>query len=329
MTDNIFEIDGRRIDGQHVFVIAEIGNNHNGSIELAKKLVDASIQAGADCAKFQLRNRQALYRTKADGSVAEDLGVEYIQDLLNKVELSLDEHRQMRQYCADAGITYMCTPWDEPSVDVLADFGVSALKLASADLFNPYLIKKAAALGKPLILSTGMSYEHEIVRAIEQLKGLGVPFALLHCNSAYPAPEGDIQLPYLQRLRQLHAVIGYSGHERGTAISIAAVALGACIIERHITLDRAMEGPDHLASLEPVEFKQLVDGIRQVEQSMKWVGPARHVSQGELLNRENLSKSVVAARPIKAGESFTADCFRIASPGQGLAPYKLDIWQDH
>lgn len=324
MTDNIFEIDGRRIDGQHVFVIAEIGNNHNGSIELAKKLVDASIQAGADCAKFQLRNRQALYRTKADGSVAEDLGVEYIQDLLNKVELSLDEHRQMRQYCADAGITYMCTPWDEPSVDVLADFGVSALKLASADLFNPYLIKKAAALGKPLILSTGMSYEHEIVRAIEQLKGLGVPFALLHCNSAYPAPEGDIQLPYLQRLRQLHAVIGYSGHERGTAISIAAVALGACIIERHITLDRAMEGPDHLASLEPVEFKQLVDGIRQVEQAMKSVGPTRHVSQGELLNRENLSKSVVAARPIQVDEPFTADCFRIASPGQGLAPYKLD-----
>jgi len=324
MTDNIFEIDGRRIDGQHVFVIAEIGNNHNGSIELAKKLVDASIQAGADCAKFQLRNRQALYRTKADGSIAEDLGVEYIQDLLNKVELSLDEHREMRQYCAERSITYMCTPWDEPSVDVLADFGVSALKLASADLFNPYLIKKAAALGKPLILSTGMSYEHEIVRAIEQLKRLGVPFALLHCNSAYPAPEGDIQLPYLQRLRQLHSVIGYSGHERGTAISIAAVALGACIIERHITLDRAMEGPDHLASLEPVEFKQLVDGIRQVEQSMKWVGPARHVSQGELLNRENLSKSVVAVRPIKAGESFTADCFRIASPGQGLAPYKLD-----
>jgi sialic acid synthase SpsE/sugar phosphate isomerase/epimerase len=324
MTDNFFEIDGRRFDGQNVFVIAEIGNNHNGSIELAKRLVDASIQVGADCAKFQLRNRQALYRTKADGSISEDLGVEYIQDLLSKVELSLEEHRQMRQYCADKGITYMCTPWDEPSVDVLSNFNVSALKLASADLFNPYLIKKAAALGKPLILSTGMSYEHEIVRAIEQLKGLGVPFALLHCNSAYPAPESDIQLPYLQRLYELHPVIGYSGHERGTAISIAAVAIGACIIERHITLDRGMEGPDHLASLEPTEFKQLVDGIRQVEKAMQWVRPARHVSQGELLNRENLSKSIVAARPILAGESFTSDCFRIACPGQGLAPYKLD-----
>ena len=324
MSGPIFNIGGHPIGGDRVFVIAEIGNNHNGSLELAKKLVDASVEAGADCAKFQLRNRQALYRTKDDGSVAEDLGVEYIQDMLNKVELKLDEHRDIRRYCAVRGITYMCTPWDEPSVDVLAGFDVSALKIASADLSNPYLIKKAASLGKPLILSTGMSYEHEIIRAIEQLKGLDVPFALLHCNSAYPAPECDIQLGYITRLKQLHSLIGYSGHERGIAITIAAVALGAKVIERHITLDRDMEGPDHLASLEPEEFKQLVDGIRQVEQALPWTGLGRHASQGELLNRENLAKSVVAARRINVGEVFTEDALRVASPGQGLAPYKLE-----
>ncbi|MGG7650571.1 MULTISPECIES: N-acetylneuraminate synthase family protein [unclassified Pseudomonas] len=323
MNEQIFSIDGVVIGGDHIFVIAEVGNNHNGSVELAKKLVDASIMAGADCVKFQLRNREALYRRKADGSRAEDLGVEYIQDLLDKVELTVDEHLQIRQYCAQKGISYICTPWDEPSVEVLADFDVPALKIASADLCNPYLIAKAAKLGKPLILSTGMSLEHEIVRAIEQLNGLGVPFALLHCNSTYPAPETDIQLGYLARLRELHGLIGYSGHERGTAISIAAVALGAKLIERHITLDRGMEGPDHLASLEPEEFRQLVEGIRQVEKALPWTGPGRHASQGELLNRENLGKSVIAARAIEPGEVFEQNMLRVASPGQGLPPYRL------
>lgn len=316
-------IDNFLVGGPRVFVIAEVGNNHNGSLELAKRLVDAALEAGADCVKFQLRNRQALYRSKADGSRAEDLGVEYIQDLLDKVELDVQAHAQIRAYCADKGISYICTPWDEPSVEVLAGFDVPALKIASADLCNPYLIAKAASLGKPLILSTGMSHEHEIIRAVEQLNELGVPFALLHCNSTYPAPESDIQLGYLARLRELHGLVGYSGHERGTAISLGAVALGAKLIERHITLDRSMEGPDHLASLEPQEFRLLVDGIRQLEKALPWTGPGRHASQGELLNRENLGKSVIAARAIRAGETFTQDMLRVASPGQGLAPYRL------
>jgi N-acetylneuraminate synthase len=324
MTIPTFEIEGFTVGGASVFVIAEIGNNHNGSVELAKQLVDAAIDAGADCVKFQLRNREALYRARANGAVAEDLGVEYIQDLLNKVELTLAEHRAIRQYCIDRQVIYLCTPWDEPSVDVLASFGVPALKIASADLCNPYLIKKAASLGKPLILSTGMSFEHEIVGAVAQLKALAIPFALLHCNSAYPAPETDIQLRYLARLAELHGIVGYSGHERGMAITIAAVALGAKIVERHITFDRNMEGPDHLASLEPAEFRLLVDGIRQVEKALPWSGPGRHVSQGELLNRENLGKSVVAARDISAGDVFGKASLRVASPGQGLPPYRLD-----
>ena len=316
-------IEGVELGGPRVYVIAEVGNNHNGSLDLAKQLVDAAIGSGADCVKFQLRNREALYRRKADGSRAEDLGVEYIQDLLDKVELSLDEHREVRAYCASKGITYLCTPWDEPSVDALAAFDVAALKIASADLCNPYLIAKAASLGKPLILSTGMSFEHEIVRAIEQLNGLGVPFALLHCNSTYPAPESDIQLRYLLRLNELHGLVGYSGHERGTAITLGAVALGAKLVERHITLDRNMEGPDHLASLEPLEFRQLVDGIRQLELALPWTGPGRHTSQGELLNRENLGKSVIATCDIAEGKVIEASMLRIASPGQGLAPYRL------
>ena len=320
-----FKIGDKSIGGEHVFIIAEIGNNHNGSVGLAKKLVDAAIDAGSDCVKFQLRNRAALYRKKADGWTAEDLGVEYIQDLLNKVDLTVDQHKEIRRYCKERNVLYMCTPWDEPSVDILADFDVAAVKLASADLFNPYLIEKASTLGKPLILSTGMSYDEEIVRAAEQLKKLSVPFALLHCNSAYPAPDTDIQLGYLSRLKEIHDIIGYSGHERGIAISIAAVALGSKIIERHITLDRNMEGPDHLASLEPTEFKQLVDGIRQVESALPWIGPGRHPSQGELLNRENLSKSVIATKNITEGEIFTAEMLRVASPGQGLAPYRLGL----
>lgn len=316
-------LDGIPLGGDRVFVIAEAGNNHNGSLELARQLVDAAIDAGADCVKFQLRNREALYRRKADGSRAEDLGVEYIQDLLDKVELSLDEHRQLRAYCATRGIIYLCTPWDEPSVDALADFDVAALKIASADLCNPYLIAKAASLGKPLILSTGMSFEHEIVRAIEQLNALGTPFALLHCNSTYPAPESDIQLGYLRRLQELHGLVGYSGHERGIAITLGAVALGAKLVERHITLDRTMEGPDHLASLEPEEFRQLVESIRQLELALPWQGPGRHASQGELLNRENLGKSVIAACDIPHGSVFEQSMLRVASPGQGLPPYRL------
>lgn len=322
MMTKSFSIGEMAIGGPRVFVIAEIGNNHNGSVALAKKLIDAAMDAGADCVKFQLRDQSALYRPRADGA-AEDLGVEYIQDLLRKVELTVEQHREVHTYCRQRGALYLCTPWDEPSIDVLAGFGVPAFKIASADLCNPFLIKKAASVGKPLLLSTGMSFEHEIVRAADQVRGLGASFALLHCNSTYPAPDSDIQLGYLRRLREIHGVVGYSGHERGVAITLGAVALGACIVERHLTLDRMMEGPDHLASLEPDEFRALVDGIRQLERALPWVGPGRHASQGELLNRQNLGKSVVAARAIQAGDLLTEDALRVASPGQGLAPYRL------
>ncbi|MDR0673994.1 MAG: N-acetylneuraminate synthase family protein [Zoogloeaceae bacterium] len=327
MDSRHFHIDRFPVGGDRVFVIAEIGNNHNGSVERARRLVDSAREAGADCVKFQLRNRHALYRQRKEAQ-SEDLGVEYIQDLLARVELSLDEHRELRAYVVEKGLIYLATPWDIPSVDALAAFDVPAFKIASADLGNPDLIARAASFGKPLILSTGMSFEHEIIRAAALLQGFGVPFALLHCNSAYPAPEGDIQLRYLSRLRELHPIVGYSGHERGIAVSLGAVALGAKIIERHLTLDRGMEGPDHLASLEPREFQALVEGIRQLERALPWRadenGTGRKVSQGELLNRENLGKSVVAARPIARGEVFSRALLAVQSPGQGLPPYRLE-----
>jgi len=318
-----FKIGSFPIGAPRVFVIAEIGNNHNGSLERAKELVDLSITAGADGVKFQIRNKKALYRTAPGEEGSEDLGVEYVQDLLNKMELTPAEHREVRAYCASKNIPYMCTPWDEPSVDVLATFDVAAVKIASADIINPYLMRKAATLGKPMILSTGMSREEEIIRAVEVLRATNVPFALLHCNSAYPAPDSDIHLNYIRRLAELHPVVGYSGHERGIAISLAAVALGAVIIERHISTDRTLEGPDHAASLEPAEFKALVDGIRQLELALPWTGPGRTLGQGEMLNRENLSNSVVAAMASPAGEVFCEDNMRIASPGQGLPPYRM------
>jgi sialic acid synthase SpsE/sugar phosphate isomerase/epimerase len=317
-----FKIDGHEVGGEKIFVIAEIGNNHNGSFDIAIELIEAAIAAGADCVKFQIRDNHVLYRKKESGS-AEDLGVEYIKDLLNKVELSRQEHKSIRDFCKKKNITYMCTPWDESSVDFLSEIDVPAIKIASADLFNPYLIKKAASLGIPLIISTGMAYESEILDVVGLLNSLQVPYALLHCNSTYPAPEGDIQLEYIKRLADIHQIIGYSGHERGIAISLAAVALGAKIIERHITLDREMEGPDHLASLEPKEFAEMVVGIRQIEKAIPYDGTGRVPSQGELLNRENLSKSIIASRDIAEGEIFAEADFYVASPGQGLAPYRL------
>jgi len=318
-----FQIGGIRPAKGRTFVIAEIGNNHNGSLELAKQLVDVAREAGADCVKFQIRDFASLYRKTPGGAASEDLGVEYVKDLLAKVELTVAQHRELRAYVAQSGLLYMCTPWDEASVETLRGFEVDAVKAASADLFNPYLIERIASLGKPFVLSTGMSYQHEIARAVAHAKTLGVPFAILHCNSAYPAPDRDIQLDFIPKLADLHEVVGYSGHERGTAISIAAVALGAVIIERHLTLDRMMEGPDHPASLEPDEFRRLVEGIRQVDEALPLRSDSRAPTQGEMLNRENLSKSVVARRAIAKGAIISAGDLTVASPGQGLAPYRL------
>ena len=308
---------------KRTFIIAEIGNNHNGSFQKAKLMIDKAIDIGVDAVKFQMRHIEEVYRSKSLSRQGDDLGTEYVLDLLDKFELSQAEHRKLSEYCKERKILYMCTPWDLKSIDVLESFNVKAYKVASADLTNIPLINKLCETKKPLILSTGMSSVEEIKFTTDFLNKKNASFALLHCNSTYPAPIQDINLNWINSLREIHSIVGYSGHERGINVSLAAVSLGAQIIERHFTLDRNMEGPDHAASLEYKEFKNLVKGCREIEQALG-DGKTKKISQGEMINRENLSKSLVASRELKKGHILKEKDIKILSPGQGLSPQMLD-----
>ncbi|MCK1483027.1 MULTISPECIES: N-acetylneuraminate synthase family protein [unclassified Bradyrhizobium] len=310
-------------DGEPCYVIAEIGNNHNGDFDRAIALVDAAVAAGADCAKFQMRKLDEVYRASSLSGKDDDLAVEYTLDLLRRFELPPAQQKKIAEYCAAKGIQYLCTPWDAKSVAVLEEFGVLAYKVASADLTNLPLLACLAATGKTLIVSTGMSTTDEIKTAAKFLDDRDASYVLLHCQSTYPAALHNIHLRFMETLREIHPLVGYSGHERGVAVSTAAVALGAIVIERHITLDRGMEGPDHAASLEPEEFKTLVSGIREVEAARGEKLAERALSQGELINRENLAKSLVAARDLPAGTVISDRDIAVKSPGQGLSPLKM------
>ncbi|WP_186597799.1 N-acetylneuraminate synthase family protein [Synechococcus sp. PROS-7-1] len=320
-TDGL-QFGSRRIgDGEPSFVIAEIGNNHNGDIGIALQLIDAAHAAGADCAKFQMRDMSKLYSNAGDSNdMASDLGTQYTLDLLERFQLSDDELFRCFDYAAGKGLVPLCTPWDETSLEKLNRWGMEGFKVASADFTNHALISQLAATGKPLICSTGMATELEIRSGIRHLQQEGANYVLLHCNSTYPTPFKDVNLRYLERLRELaDAPVGYSGHERGIEVPIAAVAMGAAVIEKHITLDRGMEGNDHKVSLLQEEFAQMIQGIRRVEESMGQ-GGERSISQGEMMNREVLAKSLVAACDIPAGSEITEAMVRIQSPGQGLQP---------
>jgi N-acetylneuraminate synthase len=310
-------------DDAPCFVIAEVGNNHNGDFDRAIALVDAAVAAGADCVKFQMRKLDEVYRASSLSGKDDDLAVEYTLDLLRRFELTTDQQRKVADYCASKGIQYLCTPWDAASVAVLESFGVQAYKVASADLTNLPLLARLAATGKTLVVSTGMSTTDEIRSAAKFLDDRKAAYVLLHCQSTYPAALHNIHLRFMETLREIHPLVGYSGHERGIAVSIGALALGAVVIERHITLDREMEGPDHAASLEPEEFKALVSGIREVEAARGERLAERALSQGELINRENLAKSLVAAHPIAAGTVISDADIAVKSPGQGLSPLKM------
>jgi sialic acid synthase SpsE/sugar phosphate isomerase/epimerase len=301
------------------FTIAEIGNNHNGSFARAVEMIDLACNMGADCVKFQMRHLDDVYRKRTLRKDGEDLGTEYVVDLLRRFELSVAEHNELFTYCKHKGIMYLCTPWDARSVDVLESFGVPAYKVASADLTNLPLLDKLSKTGKPLILSTGMSQPKEVETTVAFLNQRKVKFVLLHCNSTYPAPLHDINLKWINQLLKVHPLVGYSGHERGINASLAAVALGACVIERHFTLDRTMEGPDHAASLTCSEFKVMIVGIREIEQALG-EGKSRQLSQGEMINRENLGKSLVAASSLPKGIVLSAEHIKVRSPGQGLSP---------
>lgn len=320
------DLAGRAIGADApAFVIAEIGNNHNGSLELALRLIDAAAEAGADCAKFQMRDMGRLYANAGDSNdMASDLGTQYTLDLLERFQLSDDELFHCFDHALGRGLIPLCTPWDETSLEKLDRWGMAGFKVASADFTNHQLLSAIAATGKPLIASTGMATEQEITAGISHLRRQGAAFVLLHCNSTYPTPFKDVNLRYLQRLAELaEGPVGYSGHERGYAVPVAAVALGAAVVEKHITLDREMEGNDHKVSLLPAEFAAMVAGIRAVEDSLGSEA-ARSLSQGELMNREVLAKSLVAACAIPAGRPVTREMVRIQSPGQGLQPYRLN-----
>jgi len=301
------------------YIIAEIGNNHNGSLTLAKDMVDQAVKMGADCAKFQMRNLEEVYRQKSINNEGEDLGTEYVLDLLKRFELSTQEHLELFNYCKNLNIEYLCTPWDQSSVKTLESFGVPAFKVASADLTNMPLLDTLTKTGKPLILSTGMSTEEEVQHTADFLNLKNAEFVLLHCNSTYPAPLHDINLNWMKSIQKIHPLVGYSGHERGINVALASIALNACVVERHFTVDRNMEGPDHAASLTFEEFKLMIDGIREIETALG-TDVSRHLSQGEMINRENLGKSIVASSSLKKGKILSSADLMIKSPGQGISP---------
>ncbi len=311
-------------EGQPAYVIAEIGVNHNGILDLAFELIDAAVAAGADAVKFQKRNLESLYPKKyLENANAGEKTLRYLLPILQKVELPEDAYYKLVEYCEQKGVTFLCSAFDPESADFIDSLGVPAFKVASADLTNLPLLDHLAGKGKPLILSTGMSRMEEVEFTVDFLRRRGAEFALLHCNSTYPAAFEDINLRFMHRLKEFGVPVGYSGHERGIAVSTVAVALGATIIERHITLDRTMDGPDHAASLEPHGFRKLVRDIRNIEAALG-TGEEKFISRGEILNREVLGKSLVARRRIEPGEAITPDLVTVKGPALGISPQRYE-----
>ena len=311
--------------GKPVYIIAEVGNNHQGKLDEAKALIDMASEAGVDSVKFQMRSMEALYGKQSNKrSVSQDLGVQYTSDLLSKFQLSDDDLFKAFDHCKLNEVEPICTPWDLESLKKLEDYGMEAYKVASADFTNHELLRELAKTHVPLICSTGMSTDDEILESSELLKSLGVQGILLHCNSTYPTPFKDVNLNYIRVLRKFGFDVGYSGHERGNFIPLAAIALGACVIEKHITFNKDQEGNDHKVSLLPEELKEMVDQIRMSQEALGNDNP-RSITQGELMNREVLAKSLYSVRKISQGEKITRDLIVVKSPGQGLQPNKLEL----
>jgi N-acetylneuraminate synthase len=306
--------------GEPCYVIAEIGINHNGKISLAKKLIDVAAESGANAVKFQKRDLNSLYRKEIlENPNLDSQGTEILIGVLKEVELKEEDYKEIIEYCKEKEITFLCTPWDKVSVDFLEKLEVPAYKIASADMTNFPLIKYVSSTKKPMIISTGMSTLEEIERTVNFVKSLSVQFVLLHCNSTYPSPVDLLNLKMIPFLREKFNVpIGYSGHETSIIPTLAAANMGAVIIERHITLDKKMEGLDHAASLEPNELKQLIQNIRESE--VAYGKPEKKMTRGEILQREVLGKSLVCANTIEIGEIFSEKNIEVKGPARGLSP---------
>lgn len=310
---------------QKVLVIAEAGVNHNGSIETAKQLARTAKECGADIVKFQTAKLDSLVSKYAGMAQyqKENIGKEASQkEMLKKLLLPYPEFEILADYCREIGIQFLSTPFDLESISFLEHLGLDMWKIPSGEVTNlPYLIK-IARTGKPVILSTGMCRMSEVEKAVEILREYGTTnLSVLHCTTEYPAPYEDANLSAIKALRErLHVPVGYSDHTAGTEASIAAVALGAVIIEKHFTISRQMEGPDHKASLEPEELKKLISGIRNIETAL---GNGNKIpSKSERKNINVARKSIVAKQKIKKGEILTEENITTKRPGNGISPMR-------
>ncbi len=318
-------IFGKRVVGvgHPAFVIAEAGVNHNGNLDLAFQLVDASVAAGADAVKFQTFIASEVITAeaaKADYQKTTTGEQESQLEMVKRLELSFGDFRKLKIYCDDQGITFLSTPFDFKSVDFLAGLGVVAFKISSGDLTNDPLLHHVAAQKRPVIVSTGMSDLDEVREALAVINAAGNDeVVLLQCVTNYPAAAEDINLKAMLSMQSAFDVnVGYSDHTLGIEVPLAAVALGACVIEKHFTLDKNLAGPDHRASLEPHEFKAMVEGIRKVEASL---GNGQKVpAASEASNAAVARRSIVAARDINAGTRITPAEIAFKRPGTGLPP---------
>lgn len=308
-----------------IFVIAEAGVNHNGDIEIAKKLVDAAVWAGADAVKFQTFHAEKLVcknAKKAEYQMETTRKTESQFDMLKKLELTPDMHEQLIDYCKDRKIKFLSTPFDTESMDYLVQCGVDIIKIPSGEITNyPYLMS-AGKTGQKVILSSGMSSLDEVRDAVCVLRENGsMDITVLHCNTEYPTPYVDVNLRAMQTIKdELGVSVGYSDHTVGIEVPIAASALGAVVIEKHFTLDKNMVGPDHKASLEPDELRRMIRAIRNIELSM---GDGRKIpSTSEKKNLDIVRKSIVAKRDILQGEVLTEENLTTKRPGSGLSPMR-------
>ena len=317
-----------------VLVIAEAGVNHNGDLKLAEKLVDAAAAAGADLVKFQTFEAtkvasasadKAAYQTRNTGDAGTARDNSQLA-MLRELELSTADHTHLIDHCRDRGIGFFSTGFDLDSLDYLAGLGFERFKVPSGEITNLPYLRRLASFERDVILSTGMASLGEIEAAIDAIEAAGLPrrrITVLHCTTEYPAPIADVNLRAMQTIGQAFGVpVGYSDHTEGIEVALAAVALGATVIEKHFTMDRGLPGPDHAASLEPAELAAMVRGIRKIETAMG--SPLKRRTASEEANAVVARKSIVAARPIAKGEAFSDENLTAKRPGTGLSPMRWD-----
>lgn len=308
-----------------MLIIAEIGVNHNGDLEIAKQLIDAAADAGVDAVKFQTFKADKLvcaHAQKADYQKQTTLRDESQYDMIKKLELTEEDHFTLKNYCSQKHTMFLSSAFDLDSIDLLQKLKIPLFKIPSGEITNYPYLRKIGSLRKRVILSTGMSMLEEVEKAVEVLRTEGTQdIILLHCNTEYPTPMEDVNLKamlYMKEKMQLE--VGYSDHTEGIEVPIAAVALGAKVIEKHFTFDKTMVGPDHRASLEPNELRQMVKAIRNIETALG--SGNKTLSASEKKNIEVARKSIVAAVDIKKGERFTEDNLTVKRPGSGISPMR-------